>query len=639
MNLRSTYQLILIALLGTLLGACAPSMRPPATSSIDRQAQTLIDAGKPAAAVELYLKAARKAQPPLRQQLQMRAARQLIDDQQFDRARSILDSIDPQGLSAENLARKALLEARLELALRQPEAALNALPADISGLPDTLTADILQMRAKAADAAGMPLDAARARLDRQPLLQGQNASDNLHALWSLLTQASPDQLQTWQQSAQREDVKAWLALALIAKNTAPQMQALKQALDAWKTQYPSQQQTATPIIEELNTQWQAFRTYPSQIAVLLPLSGPFGPVARTILNGIMSAYYAHQDPAHPVALHVYDTGTQPANLLSLYAQAVSNGAQFVIGPLDRNQVNRLADSGIVTVPTLALNYVNNPTGATLPDNFYEFGLSPGNEAEQVAEKASLDGHLKAVVLVPHNDWGSRVAKAFRQRFEQLGGQVLAVGRYKGSASDFSPAIVGALNIDSSNARAHAVSRTIRRAVKFDARRRQDVDMIFIAGDPRQARLLMPQIDFHHGTGLPVYSIADAFSGTPDPVADRDLDGLVFCDAPLLVDDTGKPATARAAMLQNFPNSSRRYPRLFGLGVDSFNVIPYLKRLAGQGWARYDGLSGALHMVDGHRLERQLLWAQFSQGVPQLQGTPTTSADNTSDSGQSNGSAQ
>jgi outer membrane PBP1 activator LpoA protein len=638
MNLRFASHLISIALLGAALAACAPTTRPPATSSVDQQAQTLIDAGKPAAAAELYLQAARKAQPPLRQQLQMRAAGQLIDDQQFDRARSILDSIDPQGLNAEDLAHKALLNARLELALRQPEAALNALPTDTTDLPDALTADLLQMRAKAAAAAGMTLDAARARLDRQPLLQGQDASDNLHALWALFTQATPDQLQGWQQSAQREDLKAWLALALIAKDTAPRMQALSQALDAWKTQYPAQQQMTAPIIEELNAQWQAFQTYPSQIAVLLPLSGPFSPVARTILDGIMNAYYAHQDPAHPVALHVYDTGAQPSSLLSLYAQAVSNGAQFVIGPLDRNQVSRLAASGIVTVPTLALNYVNDPT-AKLPNRFYEFGLSPGNEAEQVAEKASLDGHLKAVVLVPHNDWGSRVAAAFKQRFQELGGQVLAVGDYKGNASDFSPAIVSALNIDSSDARARAVSRTIHRAIKFDARRRQDVDMIFIAGDPRQARLLMPQIDFHHGTGLPVYSIADAFSGTPDPVADRDLNGLIFCDAPLLLSDTGKPAAARAAMLQNFPNASRRYPRLFGLGVDSFNVIPYLKRLAGQGWARFDGLSGALHMVDGHRLERQLLWAQFKQGVPQLQGISAVPTDNASGSGQGNGASQ
>ena len=637
MNLRFASRLISIALLGTALAACAPATRPPATSPVDLQAQSLIAAGKPAAAAELYLQAARNAQPPLRQRLQLRAAKQLIDAQQLDRAQSVLDSIDPQGLDAQDLARKALFYAQLKLALRQPDAALNALPADTTGLPDALVADLLQARAQASAAAGQTLAAARARLDRQPLLQGQDASDNLHALWTLLTQATPSQLQSWQQTAQREDVNAWLALALIAKTTPPQPQALTQALDAWKAQYPAQRQSAAPIIDELNAQWQAFQTYPAQIAVMLPLSGPFSPIARTILDGIMNAYYTHQDPAHPVALHVYDTGAHPANLLSIYAQAVSNGAQFVIGPLDRNQVNRLAASGIVTVPTLALNYVSDAT-TPLPDNFYEFGLSPGNEAEQAAEKASLDGHLKAIALVPNNDWGNRVADAFQQRFEQLGGRVLAVGRYNGSASDFSPAIVGALNIDSSDARARAVSRTIGLTVKFDARRRQDVDMIFIAGDPRQARLLMPQIDFHHGTGLPVYSIADAFSGTRDAVADRDLDGLMFCDAPLLLDDTGNPAVARAAMLQDFPNASRRYPRLYGLGVDSFNVIPYLKRLASQGWARYDGLGGALHMIDGHRLERQLLWARFAQGIPQLQGKPTTPADTTADTGQSSGSA-
>lgn len=624
MNLRPALRLITTALLGAALAACAPAMRPPATSATEQHAQALIDAGQPQAAAEVYLRAAHTAQPPARQRFQLLAAQQLIDAQQYDRAQSVLDSVNPKGLNGEALARKALLYARLDLALRQPDAALRALPADTSGLPDTLVAELLLTKALAAEAAGKPLLAVRSRLERQPLLGTQQAADNLRALWSLLTQASPSELGGWQQTAQREDVKAWLALALIATTTAPQPAALTQALAAWEARYPGQQAAAAPILDALRTQWQSFQTYPSQIAVLLPLSGPFSPVARTLLDGIMSAYYAHANPAHPIALRVYDTGAQPANLLSLYAQAVADGARFVIGPLDRNQVGRLAASGIVSVPTLALNYVNGD--AALPDQLYEFGLNPGNEAAQAAEKASLDGHLKAVVLVPNSDWGARVSSAFAQRFQQLGGRVLAVGRFNGGGSDFSPAIVRALNIDASNARRRGVAQTIRQKLKFDARRRQDVDMIFIAGDPRQARLLMPQIDFHHGTGLPVYSISDAYSGTRDAVADRDLNGLLFCDAPLLLSDAGTAAAARTAMQRDFPNAGHRYPRLYGLGMDSFDVIPYLKRLADQGWARFDGLSGALHMVGGHRLVRQLEWAQFAQGAPQLQGMPAAQAD-------------
>lgn len=597
MNLRFTAGLIGVAVLGAALAACSPTPQRPLTVSTEQHAVSLAAAGKPAAAAELYLKAAQAAKPPARGRLQMQAAKQLIDAQRYDRAR------------------KALLAARIELALRQPKAALATLPTELSGLPHVLAAAVLRMRARAAEEAGLTLVALRARLDRQPLLQNQDARNNLHALWALFTKIPPGQLRTWEHGAQREDVRAWVALALIGKTTAPQQQALTQAIDTWKARYPHEQQVAKPIIDELHSQWLALRTYPAQIAVLLPLSGPFSPVAHTILDGIMSAYYAHRDPAHPISLRVYNTGTRPADLLSTYARAISNGAKFIIGPLDRNQVNRLANSAMVTVPTLALNYADS--GTPLPANFYEFGLSPGNEAKQVAEKAALDGHYKAVVLVPANDWGKRIAAAFRQRFRQLGGDVLAVGRYQGGAADFSPTIVRALNIDKSTARARAVANTIGSSFKFDARRRQDVDMIFIAGDPRQARLLMPQIAFHHGTGLPVYSISAAYSGTRDALADHDLNGLTFCDAPLLLADTGPDAAARTAMHRHFPNASRRYPRLFGLGVDSFNVIPYLKRLSAQDWARYDGLSGALHMIDGHRLERQLTWASFSGGIPHL----------------------
>ncbi|APZ42134.1 penicillin-binding protein activator [Acidihalobacter ferrooxydans] len=617
MNLRLTSRLLAIALFGAVLAACAPVTRPPSTQALAQNALKLITEGKPGTAADNYLHAADAARPPERQNLQMQAARILLDAKRYTRAKNVLDHIDPHGLDSEARARRALLYADLELARHHPQAALQALPTELTALSPTLAAHILGTRAKAATAAGQPLVAARARLDRQPLLTTRDATSNLRALWQLLTQIPPAQLRLDQRTAQRQDLRAWLDLALIARTTAPQAAALRQALSAWQARYPSQVTMAAPILQELESQWQAFQTYPRHIAVLLPLSGPFSPVARTLLDGIMSAYYTHQDPAHPMTLRIYNTGAQPADLLTLYAQAVSNGAQFVIGPLDRNQVSRLAASGIVSVPTLALNYVDTANKAPLPNDFYEFGLSPSAEARQVAEKASLDGRTAAVVLVPDTDWGSRTANAFAQRFRQLGGRVVSIGHYAAGASDFSRAIVSAFNIDQSNARARAVQATIGRHIKFVARRRQDMNMIFIAGDPRQARLLMPQIDFHHGAGLPVYSIANAFSGTRDAGADHDLDGLVFCDAPLLLDTSGPAAAARRAMHRLFPNASRSYPRLFGLGVDSFNIIPYLKRLATQHWARYDGLSGTLYMTGGHRLDSKLTWAKFVNGQPQV----------------------
>lgn len=618
MTRRVIIRLGLAAGAALLLVACAPSPTRPGEQWA-QQAQAQLQAGHPAMAADTYLKAAAGLAAPQRQQLMLKAAALLLQARQPDRARTVIEGIEPTGLGADDMARKATLAARIALLAHQPEQALAALPNDVHGLSPEVASGLLEVRAQAERLTGNPLGAIRARIALTPLLSPPATIDaNRHALWELLSQASPGQTQAWQQEAATPALQAWLALALIAKTTSASPTALDNALAQWRQQYP-QMPDAEPIIKALVAQWQAMQVYPSKVAVLLPLSGRFEPVARAILDGILTAYYRHRqrNGGHEVHLRIYDTAAHPDQIVSLYARAVQAGAQYVIGPLDRDTVTRLATSGQLTVPTLALNHAAD--GTPIPQQLYQFGLLPESESAQAAERASLDGRRRAIVLVPDSGWGQRVASAFADRFQQLGGEVLAIGRYDPSASDFSPAIVNTLNIDYSNARRRAVSATIGRSVDFEARRRQDVDMIFIAGDPRQARLLMPQIRFHHGIGLPVYAISTVYSGTRDPRADHDLNGLIFDDAPLLLDSQGPAAAARAAMHANFPEASRRYPRLIGLGEDAYDVLPSLQRLASQDWARFPGVTGRLKMTADHALVRQLEWAQFADGLPILMG--------------------
>lgn len=607
-----------------LLAACATQPVAP-TPPWAQQAQTQAQAGHPAAAAAIYLRTAPSLASPQREQVMLKAAALLLQAQQPEQARAVIEHINPQNLSADDAGRRAGLAAQAALAEHQPAQALAALPTTTTGLSNPVAADLLQLRAQAERLNGNPLGAVEARIARAPLLAETTALDaNRKALWELLSQASPQQTEQWLQQATSPPLKGWLALALLAKTTPPQPAALAAALASWEQQYPNLPD-ATPIIQALKTQWQAMQVYPPRIAVLLPLTGRFAPVSRAILDGLLTAYYRHpsQPDAQPITLRIYDTAAHPRQIAALYARAVHDGAQYVIGPLDRNAVTQLAQSGAVSVPTLALNRAAE--GTQLPAQLYQFGLIPESEAAQAAERASLDGYSRAVVLTPDSDWGKRVAAAFSDRFMQLGGQVLATGRYDPTASDFTPAIVNSLNIDYSDARRRTVAATIGQSVEFEARRRQDVDMIFIVGDPRQARLLIPQIRFHHGIGLPIYSISTAYSGTHDPRADHDLNGMIFDDAPLLLDTQGPAAAARDAMHADFPDASRRYPRLIALGEDAFDVLPYLSRLASEDWASFPGLSGSLKMTPGNVLVRQLEWAHFDNGLPvpfgQI-GTPT-----------------
>lgn len=601
-----------------LLGACA-QIPPHTTNAWEQQAQNQLQEGHPKTAANIYLEAASSLPSPERQRVMLKAASVLLQARLPKRTRAVIESIDPTGLTANERANMGLLTARADLFEHKPSAALAALPHDIASLTPQVLANLLEVRAQAEQLNDNAFAAIRDRIALGHLLPASNTRyTNTHALWEILSQATPTQIQDWQQQATDRHLKAWLSLALLSKNTPPSLTALNKALTQWQQQYPGIAD-ALPIIKALRRQWQSMRVYPNHIAILLPLSGHFAPVAHAILDGILSAYYVNESQskrASNISLHVYDTTQTHGHIMALYNRAVSDGAQFVIGPLDRDAVTQLAQDHL-PVPTLALNYASN--GTATPTGLYQFGLLPENEAKQVAERASLDGHSHAIVLVPDDTWGQRIASAFTSKFNELDGQVLAVGYYDPSASDFTPAIVNTFNIDYSKARRREVSATIGQPVGFEARRRQDIDMIFIAGDPRQVRLLMPQIRFHHGIGLPVYSISTAYSGTHDPQADHDLDGLTFIDAPVLLDTQGAAASARVAMHASFPNASRRYPRLIALGEDAFNVLPYLKRLASEDWARFNGLSGILKMGPGHALIRQLEGAQFHGGIPTLLG--------------------
>ena len=99
--------------------------------------------------------------------------------------------------------------------------------------------------------------------------------------------------------------------------------------------------------------------------------------------------------------------------------------QLVIGPLTKGAVTDLAHSGPLSIPVLALNQIPG----TAPARLYQFALAPEDEAQQAAERASLDGHTQAFVIVPASDWGARQLQAFAERFKQLGGTVVRVERY------------------------------------------------------------------------------------------------------------------------------------------------------------------------------------------------------------------
>ena len=193
------------------------------------------------------------------------------------------------------------------------------------------------------------------------------------------------------------------------------------------------------------------------------------------------------------------------------------------------------------VPTLALNLAPAGEGLTANDFLYQFALSPEEEAEQVAERAWFDGHGRVAILAPQTAWGVRVADAFGVAWEQLGGRVVENQAYRteddeeGQPPDLSVPVELLLNLDESEQRVQTLRKVLRRRVHFEPRPRDDIDFVFMAGFPREARQLRPQFRFHNAAGVPIYSTSHVFTGSPDAAADGDIDGITFGDMPWVLE--------------------------------------------------------------------------------------------------------
>jgi outer membrane PBP1 activator LpoA protein len=265
---------------------------------------------------------------------------------------------------------------------------------------------------------------------------------------------------------------------------------------------------------------------------------------------------------------------------------------------------------------LALNHIS-ATDSTGELSLYQFGLAPEDEARQAAERIFADGHQQLVALVPDTAWGERILNAFTQRFTELGGEVLATERFTSKTQDFAQPIQRALNLGDSKQRHQALQRLLGQKLGFEPRRRQDAEAVFIAAFPRQARQIKPQLRFHHAGSLPVYGTSHVYQPGTDPAVDRDMDGLMFCDIPLSLDQQGPWFEQRTRLHAIWPNRGQRYQRLFALGFDAYQVVPWLDTLHLPGFARFPGATGVLTLGDNKQLHRTLEWAKFRRGVPEL----------------------
>jgi len=343
----------------------------------------------------------------------------------------------------------------------------------------------------------------------------------------------------------------------------------------------------------------------AHIALLLPISGRTSTAAISVRDGFMTAYYETPLSERP-RVRVYDTGTQ--SVAAALTQANEQGAEFIVGPLTREEVGAAADSSSPHAPLLALNFLS--TDRPPPAQFYQYALSPEDEARRVARRILTDQHRRGVALVPAGDWGTRVLAAFKQELDAGGGELIATATIEAGRTDYSAPITEVLRLSDSTARYRRLEATIGSKLQFEPRRRNDIEFIFSPAQASTERLLRPQLRFHYAGDIPTYATSDAFE--PDVRANEELDGLIFPDMPWMLGGDFAEAV-RAAAREAWPSGGPHRGRLYAFGFDAFRLAQVLKRAGTARNVSLDGLTGHLTLDDERRVQRETGWAQLHNG--------------------------
>jgi ABC-type branched-subunit amino acid transport system substrate-binding protein len=235
-----------------------------------------------------------------------------------------------------------------------------------------------------------------------------------------------------------------------------------------------------------------------ELALLLPFSGELQAFGEDIHHGaIVAADQIRRETGRAIRLVPYDTKGDPIDAARIIKELANSGTDAVIGPLTSEET-------AVTSAILNCEYLPmiapaaTQSGLTLLSES-AFQLSPNIELQGVraAEYAFANrGADSAAIITPTSPDHLRMARAFAERFQDLGGTLVAIEYYRPRDNDFGPyvrdlkATLLGLHPDSMFFINEMGDTLDVEAVPAG------IDCLYLPGVAGQLRLLLPQLNFY-----------------------------------------------------------------------------------------------------------------------------------------------
>ncbi|MCF6225248.1 MAG: penicillin-binding protein activator [Xanthomonadales bacterium] len=622
----SRWRLLCVLFSLILLSACGAPMVKQQADTQDSQANQAFQSGNYPTAAARWQQLALSANNSERSYYLLRAADARLLNTQTEQAEILLSQVDPQQLERRYLALHSTVKG--ELLLKQGKVAQ----------AETILASISSTNSDLQKRAQLLLNQVRL-LQQSPELQAWDAfklraedtfmsdSDAL-ALLHLLDPISAATLKDRSLSA-RGEIPGWINLALIARGQFPDEDTHKAAIADWRSAHPFHRLDEAQAYS-LTSQFNASLSVPGRISVLLPQSGRMAGMAAAIRDGLMSSYLNSPQKQRSELRFISTTDADFNQALS----TITESSDQIIGPLNRSNVSQVIRATPSDFPLLVLNLpraeaqtntpppTETPTAATVVlldesrlqrnPNAVFFPLLPEDEARSAARLASSMGARKMFIIAPDTHLGNRLVDAFMQEYANAGGQIIASMRYAEKDVDHSARLKQILGVSQSQQRGKELKRILGGELGFEASVRGDLDAIFLVANPRQGRLIKPQLKFLDAGYLPVIATAMIYSGIPDRGADRDLDGIRISSNRIALKRALAASSRDSTEAVPYPGTGK-FDRFTAMGVDSWSILPWLPMLIANPQMKFSGLSGELSVLDDGRLQREPIWGYFKNG--------------------------
>lgn len=614
--MSTRFSLIVVLALTITLSACQ-SIGPMFPSQEDSEAVQMARIAEQArdyqSAARQYLELAKSSYGTNRARFYLKAASAYWKNEQITEAQTTFSKIDKSNLTPTQLLEANILESQFSLNQSDADTALTLIEHyRLDELSSEQQSAILNTRIQAYALNENWLEKANSHIRLAETLAPSQQDENQQALWQALMKLTPQALDLFNPGMAPATDSGWFSLAYIIKSYQDTPEALAVALEDWQRNYPNH--PADPSVYRTTlSSGTLLPQHLDNIAVLLPETGPYAKAAEAIKQGIFAAHFSSGSNSQ---LHFIDVQTDSITGLSnvglAYQKALALNANIVIGPLDKESIQGIANGANLAVPVLALNRL---TELQAHANLYQFGLAPEDDAIAVAKLAQEQGYKRAVVLFPDANWGERIASSFTEQWLMEGGTVLAQAKYNENENDFSKVISPLLGLESSKHRYQLLKQTLRQKAEFEARRRQDIDFIFLIARPLKARQLVPQLKFHRSGKMPILTTSHAFSGVENTQQDIDLNNTLLSDIPWVLAENKQDDPAYAALLQGNETNTNPLIRLYALGVDAYRLTSQLNQLSRSTTLSFPGATGILSINEFGQIERQLPTAKFINGKP------------------------